>query len=86
MPDDLKDFPAMMRAVQASAQICDGVGAAMGSTQCDDILEAATGRRFDFSTEEGLAEYAASRAPQISYKALITATHLAAKLLMQAAA
>jgi len=85
-PDDHKDFPAMMRAIQASAQICDGVGAAMGSTQCGDILEAATGRQFDLTRKEDWAAYSASDAPMACYRAMITATHLAAELLMQAAA
>jgi len=75
----------MMRAVQASAQLCDGVEAAMGSTQCGDTLEAATGRPFNFTRQEDWAAYSASDAPMACYKAMITATHLAAELLMQAA-
>ena len=84
--DDLEDFPAMMRAVQASAQICEGVEGAVGSTQCGDILEAATGRRFDFTRKEDWAAYSASDASMACYKVLTTATHLAAKQLIQAAA
>lgn len=85
-PDDLEDFPAMMGAVLASAQVCEGVVAAMGSTQCGDILKAATGRQFDFTRKEDWAAYSASDAPMACYKVVITATHLAAELLMQATA
>ena len=85
-PDDLEDLPAMMRAIQASAQVCEGVAATVGSTQCGDILEAATGRQFDFTRQEDWTAYSASKAPMACYRAMTAATHLAAELLMQAAA
>lgn len=76
----------MMHAVQASSQLCEGVHAAVGSTQCGDILQAATGRQFDFTRQEDWTTYSASEAPMACYRAMTAATHLAAKLLMQAAA
>ena len=85
--DDVTDASGLPRAVMPVVQLCETVKSVAGSTQCGDILEAATGRRYDFLDKEDAAAYFASpEALRTCFLVVQTATHTAADLLIQAAA